>query len=446
MHLIVLGLSHKTAPVAVRELVALSPARMPEALAAVRRIPTVREATIISTCNRTELYVVSESRDEELLADLICHGEQASEARDHLYSYLDEAMVRHLFRVASGAESMVLGEGQILGQVRDAARFANEESGAGPVLRRLFDQAVSCGRRVRTETDIARGAMSVSHVAVELARQIFGDLKGHSVLLLGAGETAEMTARLMVKFGVSFVAVANRTFERAEALATALGGQAVHYDQFPEKMERADVVVSSTAAPHAIITLEVARQAAAHRKGRPVFLIDLAVPRDIEPAVANLDNVFLYNLDDLQELVSQNVESRRDELRLVEAIVEEEVAAYMQWVGSLQVVPVLRELQRRFEDIRQSELERTQRRLDGLSADERDAVDQMTRAMVKKMLHDPWRFLKSSNEAGTVGALQALIDVFGLELSGPDLRLPAPQEIDTDLEAANAVIPVGDAI
>ena len=445
MHLIVLGLSHKTAPVAVRELVALTPARIPDALMAVRRIPSVREATIISTCNRTELYVVSDSRDEELLADVLCHGEHGAEARDHLYSYLDDAMVRHLFRVASGADSMVLGEGQILGQVRDAARFANEESGAGPVLRRLFDQAVSCGRRVRTETDIARGAMSVSHVAVELARQIFGDLKGRSVLLLGAGETAEMTARLMVKFGVSFVAVANRTFERAEALATSLGGQAVHYDQFPEKMERADVVVSSTAAPHAIITVDVARQAAARRRGRPVFLIDRAVPRDIEPAVADLDNVFLYNLDDLQELVSQNVETRRDELHLVDVIVEEEVASYVRWLASLQVVPVLSELQRRFEDIRQAEMDRTQRRLEGLTADERDAVDQMTRAMVKKMLHDPWRFLKSSDESGTAGALQALVDVFGLELPSPEFELSLATITEADLDPSDREAPVGDA-
>ncbi|HEY3412917.1 MAG TPA: glutamyl-tRNA reductase [Armatimonadota bacterium] len=443
MHLIVLGLSHKTAPVAVRELVALTPARIPEALMAIRRISSVREAAIISTCNRTELYVVSESRDEELLADILCHGEHGAEARDHLYSYLDEAMVRHLFRVASGVDSMVLGEGQILGQVREAARFANEESGAGPVLRRLFDQAISCGRRVRTETDIARGAVSVSHVAVELARQIFGDLKGRTVLLLGAGETAEMTARLMVKFGVSFVTVANRTFERAEALATVLGGQAVRYDQFPEKMERADVVVCSTAAPHAIITRDVARQAAARRRGRPVFLIDLAIPRDVEPSVADLDNVFLYNLDNLQDLVSQNVETRRDEIHLVEQIVEQEVASYMQWVGSLQVVPVLTELQRRFEDIRQAEMERTRRRLEGLTPDERDAVDQMTRAMVKKMLHDPWRFMRSSDESGTAGALQALVDVFGLELSGTASPLPTVEIIEPEPLPTEPEVPVG---
>lgn len=427
MHLVVVGLSHKTAPVAIRELVAVSPARHSEALRSVRGIEGVHETAIISTCNRTEVYVVSEYSDDASIAEYLCRGDGAEEVRDHLYSYVDEAAVRHLFRVASGADSMVLGEGQVLGQVREAARLAAEEAGAGPVLRRLFSQSVVCGRRVRSETEIARGAVSVSHVAVELARQIFGDLKGRTVLLLGAGETAELTARLMVKFGVSFVAVANRTFERAEALAQALGGQAVHYDQFPEKMIRADIVVASTAAPHAVITKEVARQAVAKRRGRPIFLIDIAVPRDIEPGVGDLDDVFLYNLDDLQELVSQNIEERRDELHLVEDIVDEEVAAYMNWVASLQVVPVLNELQRRFDDIRQAEWDRTERRLAGLTPEQRAAVDQMTRAMVKKMLHDPWRFLKSSDDSDSAGALQALVDVFGLELPGAQANPNLPE-------------------
>lgn len=416
MHLIVVGLSHKTAPVAIRELIAVSPAQHAEALRGARCVDGVHEAAIISTCNRTEVYVVSDNADDAGIARFLCHGERGADIRDHLYSYGDEAAVRHLFRVASGVDSMVIGEGQVLGQVREAARLSVEENGAGPVLRRLFSQSVVCGRRVRSETEIARGAVSVSHVAVELARQIFGDLKGRTVLLLGAGETAELTARLMVKFGVSFVTVANRTFERAEALATALGGQAVHYDQFPEKLERADIVVASTAAPHAVITKEVARHAVARRKGRPVFLIDIAVPRDIEPGVGDLDNVFLYNLDDLQELVSRNVEERREELHLVAGIVDQEVAAYMNWVSSLQVVPVLNELQRRFDTIRQSEWDRTERRLAGLTPEQRDAVDQMTRAMVKKMLHDPWRFLKSADDSDSAGALQALVDVFGLEL------------------------------
>jgi glutamyl-tRNA reductase len=295
-----------------------------------------------------------------------------------------------------------------------------EESSAGPVLRRLFDQAVSCGRRVRTETEIARGAVSVSHMAVELARQIFGKLQGKSVLLLGAGEMAELTARQMSKYGVSLIMVANRTFERAEALATSLGGQAVKYDDFPERMANADIVVSSTAAPHAVILPDAVRAAAARRRGRPMFFIDLAVPRDIDPGVGDLDNVFLYNLDDLQVLVGENLEGRRMELEAVQDIIDEEVATFMRWTASLQTVPVLHELQQRFEAIREAEWERTERRLRNLSPAERDAVEQMTRAMVKKMLHEPWRYLRAnSGSVEAAAALQSLIDVFDLEASQP---------------------------
>lgn len=434
MHLVVVGLSHHTAPVAVRELVAIPQTRLPDALRAARRGGFAREAAIISTCNRTEVYAVTDEPDETLITDFLCHGQYGAGVRDHVYSYIDDAMVRHLFRVSAGADSMVIGEGQILGQVREAARIASEEAGMGPVLRRLFDQAVMVGRRVRTETEMARGAVSVSHVAVELARQIFGNLHDRTVLLLGAGETAELTARLMVKFGVSLITVANRTYERAEALALSLGGHAIRYDEFPEKMETADIVVSSTAAPHAIITTETVRKAAARRRGRPVFLIDLAVPRDIEQSVGDLDNVFLYNLDDLQALVERNVDDRRAELIAAGEIVEEEVAAFNRWLSSLQVVPVLSELQQRFEDIRIAEWERTERRLAGLTGEQREAVDQMTRSMVRKMLHDPWRYMKSSDEEGTLAALQTLVDVFALGVPGSEFRVPGIEARATELE------------
>jgi glutamyl-tRNA reductase len=420
MHLITVGLSHHTAPVAVREKVAFSASGLREALQDARRVRGVREATLLSTCNRTEVYAVCDSADEEPLTAFLCRNAVEHEVRGHLYSYRQAAAPRHLFRVASGTDSMVLGEGQILGQVREAARLANEESSAGPVLRRMFDHAVSCGRRVRGETEIGRGAVSVSHMAVDLARQIFGDLSGKNVLLLGAGEMAELTARLMVKFGVAVVAVANRTFERAEALAEAMGGYAVHYDEFPDRLVTADIVVSSTAAPHTIISEKTVRAAAARRRGRPMFFIDLAVPRDIESSVGDLNNVFLYNMDDLQSLVTDNLEGRRATLEAAHAVIEEEAAVYMHWLASLRTTPVVNELQRRFESIRREEWKRSERRLANLEPAERDAVEQMTRAMVKKMLHEPWRVARlAGDDAEAAAALQSLADVFGLESAEP---------------------------
>lgn len=434
MHLLAIGLSHHTAPVAVREKVAFSASSMREALQDARRVPGVREAAILSTCNRTEVYAVSDTPDEGPLTAFLCREASGHDVHEHLYSYRHEAAPRHLFRVAAGIDSMVLGEGQILGQVREAARLANEESSAGPVLRRLFDQAILCGRRVRAETEIARGAVSVSHMAVELARQIFGDLRNKQILLLGAGETAELTARQMVKYGVSVVAVANRTFERAEALAETLGGYAVKYSEFPDRLVTADVVVTSTAAPHTIIHTNTVREAAQRRKGRPIFFIDLAVPRDVEPSVGDLDNAFLYNMDDLQCLVRDNMETRRGTVEAANAVVEEETAGYMQWLASLRTTPVVNELQRRFEAIRREEWKRSERRLEGLSPAERDAVEQMTRAMVKKMLHEPWRFARAAaDDPEAAAALQALAGVFRLESEDP---APAPLPSPGVLEGA----------
>lgn len=432
MHLTTIGLSHHTAPIAVRERVAFSASRVRWALQEARRLPGVREAAIVSTCNRTEIYSVGDTPDEGPLIDFLCRDINAAEVRNHLYFHHEESAARHLFRVASGADSMVLGEGQILGQVREAARMAVEESSAGAVLRRMFDQAVVCGRRVRTETDIARGAVSVSHVAVDLARQIFGNLNGKSVLLLGAGETAELTARQMARYGVTLLMVANRTFERAETLAQTLGGRAVKYDEYPERMVNADIVVSSTAAPHAVIHAAAVRAAAARRKGRPMFLIDLAVPRDIEPDVGEIDDVFLYNMDDLQAMVGENLRGRRMELETVDAIIDEEVTAFLRWVASLQTAPVLSGLQSRFEEIRQAEIARTERRLAGLTVAERKAVDQMTRAMVKKMLHEPWRYLRAhSGTAEAATALQAMVDIFDLEGVGAPEDAPEADEPTT---------------
>lgn len=433
MHLIAVGLSHHTAPVEVRERIAVPVSRARETLHDALRVSGVREAVLLSTCNRTEAYARTDGPDAEPLARFLCQGPVTDDLRGHLYTHRDAAAIHHLFRVASGADSMVVGEGQVLGQVREAARLAAEESASGPIMRRLFDHAIRCGRRVRAETGIARGAVSVSHVAVELARRIFGRLEGHTVLLLGAGETAEMTARQLARYGTALVMVANRTFERAEALASALGGTAVKYDDFPDRMTKADMVVSSTAAPHTVISREIVRQTVVRRKGRPTFLIDLAVPRDIDPAAGELDNVFLYNMDDLQALVGANRQERARALECVEEIIGCEVAAFQQWHVSRGALPVMNGLRRRFEEIRREEWARTEARLANLPPAEREAVERMTRAMVKKMLHAPSHYLRGrGGDPEAASAIQALSDLFALE---PEM---GPQDDRDDADALGA--------
>lgn len=420
VHLMMAGLSHHTAPVAVRERLAFGPEQLRVIVRAARQIPGAVEAAVLSTCNRTEVYTAGRIRDISVLKSFLEeHG--GLEVSPHLYAREGSGVVRHLFRVASGADSMVLGEGQVLGQVRDAARLAVEEGSPCPTIRRLFESAVVCGRRVRTETEIGRGAVSVSHTAVELARQIFGNLKGRSILLVGAGETAELTAKALVQHGVSFIVVANRTLERAEMLAETFGGKAVGYDEFPERLGTADIVITSTAAPHTIVSVETARKAADRRRGRPIFFIDLALPRDVEPSVGDLDNVFLYNLDDLQEMVQRSLEGRGSELDAVNAIIEEQAREFELWLGRLEIVPVMSEFQARLEQIRQREWSRSERKLAALTTAQRETVERMTRAMMKRILSEPWSFVRENEDTSDIAAaLSSLVDMFHLDPASLD--------------------------
>jgi glutamyl-tRNA reductase len=371
---------------------------------------------LLSTCNRTEFYL-AEPDDAvpeavwALLSERLGGGRSASE-----YGYIqrDRDAVRHLYRVSAGLDSMILGEPQIQGQVREAWDVSKPL--AGPVLHRLFQSALLVGSRVRSETGLATGAASAPSAAVAVAGKIFTQLAGRSALILGAGDIAELAATCLVAEGVRVTLVANRTYERAQAIAEELGARALTLDEAWDHFGDCDIVLSSTAAPHAVVTWDRVAAAIGRRGGRPLCILDLAVPRDVEPAVAQLENVFLYDLDDLQAVAAHAAAERRNDVPAAERIVTEEVERFWGWYGGLVVVPVLREFRERMEAVRAAELERTLRRLTHLSPEDRDQIEYFSQALLNKFLHQPTVALKQAAQAGRgYGLLDALKRLFGLE-------------------------------
>lgn len=406
MNLILLGLNHKTAPVEVRECLAPVAEDLPGLLRKALELPGVREAFFISTCNRVEVLVAAEEVQQAgaalkdwLLAGKPLTQEQASES---LYLYNDADAVRHLFRVASSLDSMVLGEPQILGQIKEAYRISTQAGATRTVLNRLLHKTFQVAKRVRTETSIGGAAVSVSFAAVELAKKIFDDLTGLKALLIGAGEMAELAAEHLKGQGAAEVMVANRTLERAVELAQRFGGGgAFGLDDLPEVLSRADIVISSTGATEAVITYDLAKKAQKNRRGKPMFFIDIAVPRDVEFRVDELDGCFVYDIDDLTQVVEKNLKGRQEEARAAERIVAEEVVKFSRWLRSLEVVPTISELTGKAEAIRAVELKRTLKDLNGIGPEQAAAVDRLTQALVKKILHDPILFLKEQTHGKT---------------------------------------------
>ncbi|PKQ20982.1 MAG: glutamyl-tRNA reductase [Actinobacteria bacterium HGW-Actinobacteria-6] len=402
MHLILVGLSHKTAPIEIRERLTFPAHRQAEALAALTSDPAVAEAVIISTCNRTEIYAVAsveEGVDAVINFMAEFHSLDRHELVRSLYINHGESVVRHLFRVVASLDSMVIGEAQILGQVKEAYDHALNNGATGKIFNKLFRQSFEVGKRVRTETEIGENAVSVSYAAIELAKKVFDTLEGRTILVLGAGKMSELTAKHLVSQGVKSVLVANRTFERARELAERFNGEAIRYDDLYERMRDADIVISSTAATHYVITKEHVAQSMRGRGGRPLFLIDIAVPRDIEPAVNDLSNVFLYDIDDLSGVVESNLEERMREARRAELIIDEEFSAFSRWRESLEVQPTVAAIRARADIIRRSELEKACKRLGSLSDKELQTIDALTCAIVNKMLHGPTQRLKHAAEA-----------------------------------------------
>ncbi len=400
MHLTTVGLSHKTAPIEIREKLTFPAHRQEEALSLLTSHPTIAEAVIVSTCNRTEVYTVSSAEDGvDAVIGFLCdyHSLDRHDLVRYLYTSEGETVVRHLFRVVASLDSMVIGEAQILGQVKEAYEHAFANGATSRVFNKLFRQSFEVGKRVRTETEIGESAVSISYAAVELAKRVFDSLEGRAILVLGAGKMSELTAKHLVSNGVKTVLVANRTYERAVELAERFEGEAIHYDDLFERMRDADIVISSTAATHYVLHKESVARAMRGRGGKPLFLIDIAVPRDIDPQVNELSNVFLYDIDDLNGVVESNLEERMREARRAETIIDEELREFERWLDSMEVVPTVAAIRAQAEAIRQAEMEKALKRLGGLSEKEVRTIDALTSSIVSKMLHEPTSRLKESS-------------------------------------------------
>lgn len=415
MSISVFGANHRTAPLDVRERFAHAPHEVARAL---HRVLSAGAGggVLLSTCNRTEFYLAEPgaATPEAVWALLSERLGEGRAAQDYGYARRDRDAVRHLYRVSTGLDSMVLGESQIQGQVRDAWEVSRAQ--AGPVLHRLFQSALLVGSRVRSETGVGTGTASAPSAAVALAGKIFGDLAGREALVLGAGDTAELAATCLAGEGVRVTLVANRTYERARAIADQLGARALTLDEAWPHFATVDIALCSTAAPHAVVTWERVAPAIARRRGRPLCILDLAVPRDVEPVVGQLENVFLYDIDDLQAVAAQATAHRRLEIPAAERIVDEEVNHFWTWYGGQGVVPVIKEFRARLDVVRAAELERAMRRLAHLSPADRAQVEQFSQALMNKFLHHPTVALKEAAQAGRgYGLLEALKALFGLE-------------------------------
>jgi glutamyl-tRNA reductase len=400
--IVIVGVSHKTAPLEVREALAFPREGVGGALRRLREDLGMPEAMILSTCNRVEIYGrrAREDSAEALAAFLaVSHGRRAEDLAPHVYRVEGEAAVRHAFRVAASLDSLVIGEPQILGQVKEAYQIAEEAQSLGAALNALRNRSLAAAKRARTETGIGHNAVSVSYVAVELARKIFGELKDRRVLLVGAGKMTELAARHLVRSGARATVLGGRTFAKAEELAAALGGRAAPLESLRQELAEADIVISGTGAPGLVIHKEDVEASRAARL-RPLFIIDIAVPRDVEATVATLSGVFLYDLDDLKSVAEANIRERRKEAAAAEAIVEQEVREFLAWQKSLDVVPLLVELRRRGDEIRQEELARARKRLGALTPEQDAALDATTASIVNKLLHAPTAALKEIAQNG----------------------------------------------
>lgn len=421
MALIAVGASHRTAPLEVREKFAYTASEVPGVLSRARAAGA-REAALLSTCNRTELYLVDSEIDpvpafwDELSERL------GADARRFGYVRRDREAAAHLFRVASGLDSMILGEAQIQGQVRDAWELSRSQSGAA--INRLFQSALSVASRVRTETAVGRGAASVSSAAVQLAKQIFGSLRGRRAMVLGAGEMAELALQCLMSEGVRAAIVANRTYDRAAELAERHGATARHYDECWAELADVDVIITSTAAPHPVVKVDHIAPTLAARGDRPLCILDIALPRDVEPGVRKLANVFLYDLDDLRAVVAATLDRRQDELPSAETLLAEEVERYWTWLAGLASVPVLTTLRGAMEQVREQEVAGALRRMGHLSPTDREAIEHLSRALMNKFLHSPSVRLRAAAANGRgLGVIDAARYLFALENvrpSGPE--------------------------
>ena len=420
MHLLLVGASHRTAPLELRERLDFASRGLDAAVRALVERGATPEAVIISTCNRAELYVACQQPTgaiDDLLAFIAdFHQLPAERVRPHLYSHVDHDAARHLFRVSSGLDSMIVGEPQILGQIKEAYSVAAQVNTAGPLLNKLFHWAFGVGKRVRSETAVAEGAVSVSFAAVSLAKKIFGNLSGRHVLVVGTGEMGKLTAVHLKAQGVASVTLTSRTLANAQQLAEEVGGSVAPWDTLSDAIREADIVITSTGSPTPILSKAQVKAAVPASRRRPLFLIDIAVPRDVDPEASEIEQVFLYNIDDLQAVVRENLQKRGHEVTRAEQIVEEEVRKFATWHRSREAVPTIVALRQRFEAIRRAELERLEWKLAGLPPEARTRVDDITRLMIEKLLLHPTEQLKTTDDADAVSQYsEVLTRLFGLD-------------------------------
>ena len=417
MPLIAIGVNHRSTPVDIRERLSVGAAALPETLQSIRAFEGVEGAAVISTCNRVEAILSASSEDviEPMVAWFTQRASaERSELEKHVYVLRHGDVVKHLFRVASGLDSMIVGEPQIGGQVRAAFLASRQHGAMDPLLAQLFDQTMRVAKKVRTETGIGESAVSVPYAAVELARKIFGDLAGLQVMLVGAGEMGEQTAESLAAFGLQQVFVANRSFDRAVELAKRYDGEAIQFSGIAPYLETCDIVITSTAAPHYVIEAGHVQQALVSRRRRNLFLIDLSVPRNIDPAIATIEGAYLYNIDDLQSVADSNRELRLQRSEQAESIVDREVDSFRRRLVAQDAVPTILELQQRLEIIRSSELEKCLRKLGPITPEQRDAVALLTTQMINKILHYPILQLKEVDEPERESLRQTIRKIFGL--------------------------------
>ncbi len=414
MALIVAGISHVTAPIEVREKLTFRPQDAVRELAHLRDERLIREGVILSTCNRTEIYAVEESGDALSDFSSLLSGRLGRNVAEFMYVHRDREATSHLFGVAAGLDSMILGEAQIQGQVKDAWEQCRAES--GPILNRMFQSALQAASRAREETGIGRGAASVSSAAVQLAKKIFGGLGGSRAMILGAGDVAEIALECLMNEGVRVAIVANRTHERAQTLAERHGATAMHYDECWESLRDVDVLICSTASPVPVVTVGRVRDSIEARGDRPLCILDIALPRDVEAAVGEIDNVFLYDLDDLRAAAEANLEQRAEDVPAARQILADEVQKYWDWVAGLAAVPVVREFRDEMDRLRTAELAAAFRRLGPLSPEQAEAIEQFSRSLMNKFLHEPSVRLKAAAANGRgLGVVDAARYLFALE-------------------------------
>jgi len=436
MRISLTGLNHKTAPVELRERLAIAREKLATETAELLSYDGVCECLILSTCNRVELLVCHEREDPGLPGYLNRRfSVDAAALQPHLYNYKDADAVRHLFRVASSLDSMVVGEPQILGQVKESYFAARDVGAVGPELERLLQSAFAAAKKIRTETRIGASSVSIASVAVDLARKIFGSLEGKRVLLVGAGKMSELAARHLMQQGAGSLLISNRTHERALAMAAKFNGHVIRFEELLARADEADILITSTGSTEFLFRAPHAQQFLQRRRNRPMFFIDIAVPRDVDPAINRLEGIFLYDIDDLQSVAATNLADRGGEARLAESILDQEIERYKHRTEALDVVPALVDLQAAAEEMRQAELRRNHAHLRSLTAEQQEAVDAITRGLMNKFLHQPLLMLKAAAREGDSARIEAIRAAFQRESRNGHSEA-ASQGPETSLDSA----------